>query len=713
MNKTFLRLILLCLISVSVLLFAGLDLGQYLSFEYLKEKQVILQDFYSGNMFLTIIAYMLIYIVVTALSLPGAAVLSLAGGVLLGFGVGVIAVSFASSIGATLAFLASRFILRDYVQDKFGDRLRIINEGMEKDGAFYLFSLRLVPLFPFFMVNLLMGLTPISVRTYYLVSQLGMLPATLVFINAGTRIGMLESVSGIISPSMLISLALLGVVPIISRKGIEYYKARKIMAGYSRPRNYDYNLVVIGAGAAGLVSSYISAAVKAKVVIIEKNRMGGDCLNTGCVPSKAFIRASKLISDVNRAREFGFRKGYIEFDFCEIMDRVKDIIKQIEPHDSRTRYETLGVECIEGEATVISPYEVKVNGRVITTKGIVVATGARPAVPSLPGIELVEYLTSDNLWDLRALPERLVILGGGPIGCELSQAFARLGSKVTQVEMLPRLMSREDPDLSGFIKTSLEADGVTVLVSHSATGIRVKEGQNILVCNHDGGEKLLEFDKILLAIGREPNVKGFGLEKLGVYINDRGSIGTNAFLQTNIPTIFCAGDVAGPFQFTHVAAHQAWYASVNALFGWLRKFRVDYRVIPWAIFTDPEIARVGLSEAEAKANGIAFDVTVYDVGDLDRAITDSAARGYVKVLTKKGGDKIIGVAIAAHHASDIISEFVLAMKYGIGLNKILRTIHIYPTMAEANKYAAGEWKKARTPEVFLKIMKKIHALRRR
>ncbi|WP_027357974.1 FAD-dependent oxidoreductase [Desulforegula conservatrix] len=712
MKKAIHRTIVLSAIIAAVIIFVFFDLGHYLTFDYLKEQQHALDAYYSDNRIATVVIYMLAYIIVTAFSLPGAAVMSLAGGALLGFWAGVIAVSFASTIGATLAFLTSRFLLGNYVQAKFGDRLKAINEGMKKDGAFYLFSLRLVPVFPFFIVNLIMGLTPIKPIVYYLVSQIGMFPATLVFINAGTRLGQLESASGILSPSLLFSFALLGLFPLIAKKSLDYFKSGKILSKYPKPKKFDYNLVVIGAGAAGLVSSYIAATVKAKVAIIEKHKMGGDCLNTGCVPSKALIRSAKIISYAKRAREFGFKSIQADFDFSEIMERIKNIIRMIEPHDSTDRYTALGVECIKGEARITSPYTVEVNGRVLTTRSIIIATGARPFVPELPGLEKIEYLTSDNIWNLEKLPESLVVLGGGPIGCELAQSFARLGSKVTQIEMMQRFMTKEDPDVSEFIMQKLESDGVRILSSHRAKEIRVEGDKQILVCDFNGVEINIEFDQLLFALGRAANISGFGLEELGVEITPARTISTNNFLQTNYPNILCAGDVAGPFQFTHVAAHQAWYASVNSLFGWIKKIKADYRVIPWATYTDPEVARVGLNEDEARVNGIKYELTRYGIADLDRAIADSEASGFIKILTKPGSDRILGVTIVGNHASDIISEYVFAMKYELGLNKILGAIHIYPTMAEANKYAAGEWKKARAPRTVLGFLEKIHGWRR-
>ena len=702
------KIIIILVIATLALLFFAFDLQQYLTISYLKAQQQAFADYYAHHTGFTIAAYVIIYIIVTALSLPGATVMTLAGGALFGLWLGILLISFASTIGATLAFLVARFLLRDFVQRKFGDKLTAINAGVEKEGAFYLFTLRLIPIFPFFIINLVMGLTPIRTAVYYIVSQIGMLAGTFVYVNAGTQLGKIDSLKGILSPGLLFSFALLGIFPIVAKKLITFVKARKVMAKYPRPAKSDYNLVVIGAGSAGLVTSYIAATVRAKVALIEKHKMGGDCLNTGCVPSKALIRSAKILTYAKRASEFGFSKGDIQFDFADVMARVREIIKKVEPHDSIERYTQLGVDCIRGEAQIISPYTIAVNDRVITTRSIVIATGARPFIPPIPGLDKIDYLTSDNIWNIEKLPKRLMVLGGGPIGCEMTQTFARLGSEVMQVEMAPRIMGREDVEISQMVKDKFEQEGIQVLTGHRAKAVVTEDGRKILVCDHNGMEIRFEFDEILVAVGRAANAKGFGLEKLGVRLNKNGTIETNEILQTNFPNIFCAGDVAGPYQFTHTASHQAWYASVNALFGKFKTFRADYRVIPWATYTDPEVARVGLNELEAKEKGIAYEVTRFDIEDLDRAICDSEDHGVVKILTKPKSDKIIGVTIVGAHASDIIAEYILAMKQGIGLNKILGTIHIYPTLAEANKAVAGEWKKTHAPEKALQWMERFH-----
>jgi dihydrolipoamide dehydrogenase len=481
---------------------------------------------------------------------------------------------------------------------------------------------------------------------------------------------------------------------------------------HQKPRKFDRNLVVIGAGSAGLVSSYIAAAVKAKVTLIEKHKMGGDCLNTGCVPSKALIRSAKILAQANRATEYGFKRIDIEFDFAEVMQRIQRVITTIEPHDSIERYTDLGVECIQGEARITSPYTVEVNDKVLTTRNIIIATGARPFVPPIPGIDEIDYLTSDDIWQISTLPKRLVILGGGPIGSELTQCFARFGSEVTQVEMAPRLLMREDPEVSKLVKQQFEKDGVKVLVGHTALAFKKDGDRKIIVCKHADREIEIEFDTLLVAVGRKPNVAGFGLEDLNISTIGPGVVQTNEYLQTNYPNIFACGDVAGPYQFTHTAAHQAWYACVNALFGKFKKFKVDYSVIPWATFTDPEVARVGLNELEAKEKGIEYEVSTFGIDDLDRAIADEEAHGFVKVLTVPGKDKILGATIVGDNAGELITEYISAMRHNLGMNKILGTIHIYPTLSEANKFTAGIWKKAHAPEKLLKLVSWFHKLQR-
>jgi pyruvate/2-oxoglutarate dehydrogenase complex dihydrolipoamide dehydrogenase (E3) component/uncharacterized membrane protein YdjX (TVP38/TMEM64 family) len=709
----------IALIAVAVALIAAffaLDLGQHFRLDYFKSQQRAIDLYYQANPLLTAFAFFTLYVAVTAVSLPVAGIMTLAAGAIFGLAWGTLIVSFASSLGATLAFLASRFLFRDLIRQKFGDKLGAIDAGVEKEGGFYLFALRLVPAFPFFVVNLALGLTSMKVWTFYWVSQLGMLAGTVVYVNAGTQIAQIDSAGGILSGKVIGSFVLLGIFPLIASKIVDMVKARKVYARWAKPARFDRNLIVIGAGSAGLVTAYIAAAVRAKVTLIEKHKMGGDCLNTGCVPSKALIRSAKFISHVNRAHEFGIRTASATFDFADVMARVQRVIKAVAPHDSFERYSELGVECIAGEAKIITPWSVRVTTaggtRTLTARAIVIAAGARPFVPPIEGIEQVGYCTSDNVWNLRALPRRLVVLGGGPIGSELAQCFARLGSQVTQVEMLSRILIREDAEVSDRVMQRFRAEGVNVLVNHTAKQFLLEGGEKVLICEYQGKEVRVPFDELLCAVGRVANTSGYGLEELGIPLAKTRTVETDEYLQTLYPNIYACGDVAGPYQFTHTAAHQAWYASVNALFGDFKKFKADYSVIPWATFTDPEVARVGLNETEARERGIAYEVSVFDLAELDRAIADEEAHGLIKVLTVPGTDKILGCTIVGEHAGDLIAEYVAAMRHGFGLNKILGTIHIYPTLAEANKYAAGVWKRNHAPQRLLAWVERFHAWRR-
>jgi len=693
-------------------LFLVFDLGGYLQLSVLVDKAADLQRYYQQSPLLTVAGFVGIYIGVTALSLPGAVVMTLAGGAFFGFWVGLLLVSFASTIGATLAFLASRTLLRNWVQGRFERQLSSVNEGFVREGALYLFGLRLVPLFPFFLINLLMGLLPLSAWRFYWVSQAGMLAGTAVYVNAGTQLAELDSLKGILSPELVVSFALLGIFPLIAKRLLDKIQSNRVLSAYKKPKQFDTNLLVIGAGSAGLVSSLIAATVKAKVTLVEKEKMGGDCLNTGCVPSKALIRSGRIADYIRRSESFGLKQAQVNVDFPAVMARIQSVIAAIAPHDSADRYTSLGVDCVSGQAIIKSPYEVEVEGRVITARNIIIASGARPLVPPIPGIDQIEYLSSDNLWQLQDCPKRLLVMGGGPIGCELAQAFARLGSSVKIVDMAKQLMPREDKEVGEYIAEVFASEGIGVHTGHQAVRFR-KEDNGCFADFKVAGEFVsFAFDQLLVAVGRRANVEGMGLDELGVTLTEQKTVKVNEYLQTNIPTIYACGDVAGPYQFTHMASHQAWYASVNALFGRFRHFKVDYSVVPWATFTDPEVARVGLSEREAIKQSIPYEVTRFGLDDLDRAIADSEARGFIKVLTKPGSDRILGVTIVGYHAAEMIAEYVLAMKHGLGLGKVISTIHIYPTLSEANKYVAGEWRKARKPEKLLSWVERFFSWQR-
>src|ERR1700682_215296 len=658
------KIAVLVVLAAIVVAFFALDLKQYISVEYFQSQRTAIEAYFEAHPVQTAVAFLLLYGVVTGPSLPGAAILTLVAGAIFGLLWGTIIVSFASSIGPPLAFLASRYLRRDWVQAKFGDKLKPINDGVAREGAFYLFALRLVPAFPFFVINLVMGLTPIRTLTFYWVSQVGMFAGTVAYVYAGTELGQFK-----ISAGLIAAFVILGIFPIAAKRVLDALKARKLYAKWPRPAKFDRNVVGIGAGSAGLVTAYIAAAVKAKVTLIEKHRMGGDCLNTGCVPSKALIRSAKLLSHMRRSKEFGMRSASADFDFAEVMERVQRVVKQVEPHDSEERYSKLGVECLKGTAKITPPWPVEAtladgSKRTFATKSIVIAAGAEPFVPPIPGLREAKPLTSNTVWDIRTLPRRLVVLGGGPIGCELAQCFARLGAKVTQIEMLPRIMIREDPEFSELVAKRFRSEGIEVLTGHKAKQVLVENGEKVLVVEHEGRDKRIACDEILCAVGRAANTAGYGLEELGIPVTKQKTVEVNEFLETRFPNIFACGDVAGPYQFTHTASHMAWYCAVNGLFGRFRKFRVDYSVIPWATFTDPEVARVGLNETEAKEKKIPYELAVYGIDDLDRAIADGEAEGYVKVLTKPGSDKILGATIAGDHAGDILAEYVAAMRHG-------------------------------------------------
>lgn len=696
MNKA--RLFVIAILVVAVVLYVTLDVGQYLTLAYAQSQLDVLRDFSQNNFALSAGLYFIAYVIVTALSLPGAAIMTLLGGAIFGFGWGLLLVSFASSIGATAAFLVSRLLLQDWVQNRFSKSLKTINKGVERDGAFYLFSLRLVPVFPFFLINLVMGLTTIKTVTFYWVSQVGMLLGTAVYVNAGVELGQLSSLSGLLSGSLILSFVLLAALPWVGKAVVAVIRRNRLAKAYKKPATYDTNLVVIGAGSGGLVASIVAAGAKASVTLIEKHKMGGDCLNTGCVPSKSLIASAKVAETIRQAEAFGIKDASGQVDFAAVMDRVHGVIKTIEPHDSVERFTSLGVDCIQGEAFIRSPWAVEVNGRTINTRAIIVATGARPLIPEVPGLGEIAYLHSDNVWELRELPKRLLVLGGGPIGCELAQAFARLGSEVTLLDRNDRLMGREDRDASGIVEQAFRDRGITLLLEHEMKMFRSDaSGDSLTAAAPDGTLKEVGFDKVLVALGRKPNVEGFGLEELKMPLTERGAIQVDNAMRTAYPSILACGDVAGPYQFTHMASFQAWYATLNALAGMLKTFKANYRVVPHATFTDPEVARVGLNETEAQEQEIDYEITRYELDHLDRALADGNAQGFVKVLTAPGTDRILGASIVGPHAGELIGSFVFAMTHNMGLKKIAGTTHIYPTLLEANRFAANAWRSARVP----------------
>ena len=707
--KTLARVLVTIALAGALVAFFSFGLQREIGLAALQARQHGLLEYRHEHPLGLAAGFFLVYVACASLSLPVATLLTLAAGAIFGLIEGTALVSFASSIGATLALLASRYVFGDAVQRHFGERLQGLNRGMQREGSLYLLTLRLVPVLPFFIVNLLMGLTALPARTFYWVSQLGMLPVTLVYVNAGTQLSGLQSLSGVLSARIIASLVLLAAFPFLARWVLNSVKARRLYSRWPKPTHFDRNLVVIGAGSAGLVSAFIATTVRAKVTLVERHEMGGDCLNTGCVPSKALIHVARLAAQARTAPAAGVNVGDVTIDFRAVMERVQYAVKTVAPHDSVERFRGLGVDVRRGTARIVSPWLVEVDGVAISTRAIIIASGAEPLVPDLPGLREAGYLTSDTLWQLRELPKRLLILGGGPVGCELAQAFARLGSTVVLIQRAEQLLEREDADVAEFVRKRLVADGVDVRTGCQALSIERGPEGPVLVCESSSVVQRLPYDALIVAVGRQPRTHGFGLEDLG--IPAALTVETDEYLATLYPNIFACGDVAGPYQFTHTAAHQAWYATVNALFGQWHRFRVDYSVIPAVTFVDPEVARVGINEREATQRGIKYEITRYDLEDLDRAITEDSAQGFVKILTPPGSDRILGAIIVGQRAGEMLAEFVLAMRSGLGLGKILGTIHAYPTWSEANKYAAGAWKKNHAPERLLKWMAQYHAWR--
>jgi pyruvate/2-oxoglutarate dehydrogenase complex dihydrolipoamide dehydrogenase (E3) component/uncharacterized membrane protein YdjX (TVP38/TMEM64 family) len=732
---------LIAVLALGLVLGLTWGLGAYPDIATLQNHYTELQAWYVEAPWTVRGAFFGIYVLAASVSLPGIVVLTLAGGAVLGFGWGLLLVSFASSIGATLSFWMARYLFRDWAVSRLGSRFKMLHAGMEREGALYLLSLRLIPLVPFIAVNLAMGLTRIRTGTFYVVSQIGMLLGTAVYIHAGTQLAHLQSTADILSSDVLGALVLLGLLvggmPIVAPWLLDKLRQRRALRPWrgQRPKTFDRNVVVIGAGAGGLVSAYIAASAQAQVTLVEAKAMGGDCLNFGCVPSKALIQSAKVAHLARTAASFGIVAGAVSVDWPAVMRRIRAVIASIAPHDSAERYRAMGVDVRQGHATILNPWTVEISSpgnasQRLTTRSIVIATGAQAIVPAIPGLQEVGFATSDTLWEqleqYSSVPKRIAIVGGGPIGCELAQALARLGAKVTLIESAARVLVREDVEVSALVEAALAADGVEVLTSHFALRCETPNDSNgqektLWLVNdgvaHDKLQKefALPFDLLLCAVGRRARLNGLGLEALGISTDH--TVHTNDYLQTVIPNIFAAGDVAGPYQFTHTAAHQAWYATINALFGDFKRFKVSYHAVPCVTFVAPEVARVGLNEQEAIEQGVAFEVTRFDVADLDRALCDAAdpktpPLGWVKVLTAPGRGKILGVTIVAAHGAEMLAEYVLAMRHGLGLNHVLQTVHTYPTWGEANKYAAGLWRRAHAPRWALELSRRLHDWRR-
>lgn len=479
---------------------------------------------------------------------------------------------------------------------------------------------------------------------------------------------------------------------------------------------YNYNVIVIGGGSGGLVASLVASSLRAKILLIEKHKMGGDCLNTGCVPSKTFLKSARRVYEIQNSGKLGIKSGSCEFEFSHIMERVQSVIKMIAPKDSKERYEGLGVKCVKGEAHFEGLHTVRAAGQSFTAKSFIIATGASPFVPPIQGLNQVDYLTSDTLWNLRKKPEKLVIIGGGPIGLEMAQGFNRLGISVTLVESAPQVMGREDPDVAQWIGDKLKSEGVEILTSVKIEEVKKENGRATLHFRHQLQDKQIPFSHLLVATGRKASVRGLGLEGLGVRLTKNSTIETNGFMATNHSHIYACGDVTGPFPFTHSASYQGTLAAIHALFSPLSRLpfvnlKASYTGLPWCTYTDPEVARCGLNETMAREKNISHEVIYLPLKELDRALTDGREEGFIKILTKKDSDKILGMTAVGAEAGNWTGEFVLAINQNIGLNQILKTVHAYPTLTEAAPRVAALWKKQQTSEKALRLLQKFHKWR--
>lgn len=702
------RVALFAIVAALLAAFFALGGPALLSFEALQGQAEALRNQQQAQPVTTAMVFFAVYILVTALSLPGAAVLTLAGGALFGFFGGLVLVSFASSLGAVLACALARSLFRPLVAERFQNQLAVINEGLARDGVFYLLSLRLVPVVPFFIVNLVFGLTRLPLRQFYWVSQLGMLPGTVVYVLAGTELGALSGPQDILSPPLLLALAALGLFPWLARGLLAVLARRRALRAFARPRRFDDNVIVIGGGSGGLIAALIAATARAEVTLVERDAMGGDCLNRGCVPSKALLSAAHLAAAQRRGRP-GVRSLGVEVDFAEVMGQVHRAIATIEPKDSVERYEGLGVKVLKGTATLVDPWTVEVNGVRRTARAIILATGGEPLVPPIPGLGDCDPLTSDTLWQLTEAPERCLVLGAGPIGCELAQSLAALGSTVTLVDQATQVLPREDDAVGAVVAAALAAEGITLRLGAKAEAFTPGAALGSGTLTLAGGETL-PFDRVLVAVGRRPVTEGLGLDALGVARLPNGALAVDETLRASLPTIYGCGDVVGPYQFTHMASDQAYVAAMNALFRPLKAFKWTGAVVPWVTFTAPEVARVGLSEREAQAQGLSVTVTRVGYDDNDRAIAEGETAGFIQVLTPPGKDRILGVTIVGARAGELLAPWVLAMTHGLGLKKIMGTIHAYPTYAELNKAVASAWRKAHAPEKALDLLRHWHGL---
>lgn len=644
-----------------------------------------------------------------SLGIPGALILTLLAGAVFGWKWGTVIVSVSSTAGACCAFLLSRYFFRELIGEKYSGKGKSVLDAYESKGPLFLLSLRLVPIVPYFLVNLLMGVTRIPLATFALLSAVGMFPSTMLYVKAGVNFSQIRSVSDILSKKMLLLFCFFALIPVAANWMLPRIRFWWVMRKYPKPKSFDYNFVVVGAGSAGLVAANLGARLQAKVALVERGKSGGDCLNRGCVPSKTLLAIAKGVHHRESAESVSAPYGKAKKEYTAVRRSIQRVIEQIAPHDSFERYESLGVDCFEGNAEVISPYEVKVGEKVLTTKNVVIATGASPILPVMPGIREQGVYTSDTIWEMQDLPTRLLVLGGGAIGCELAQAFSRLGVKVTIVEKGPRILAREDERASMLLTGSLQKEGVKLFCETEAVRIdRVQEHLNVQMRRLDGSAENLEVDAVLVALGRKPNQEVF-LNAKGIESLSRAAVKVDSDLSvTTLPNFFFCGDSIGPDFFTHAAGFQGSVVALNALFGGWRKFSGTPKVMPRCIFTEPEVASVGMGEDVLKREKIPFTVCFYSWEKFDRALTEGKENGFVKVFLARGSDKILGATIVGERAGEILQQIVFAMHHGKGLGSFVNVIQPYPSYADCVRMAALAWKNNSAPKWIFPWLRDFH-----
>jgi pyruvate/2-oxoglutarate dehydrogenase complex dihydrolipoamide dehydrogenase (E3) component/uncharacterized membrane protein YdjX (TVP38/TMEM64 family) len=687
-----------------------------------------------------------VYILACVLFIPGS-LLTLGAGFVFGIVVGTITVSIASTLGATAAFLLGRTLARPWIEARVAHRpkFRALDEAVRRQGFKIVLLTRLSPIFPFNLLNYTFGLTRVSLRDYILASWIGMLPGTVMYVYLGTTLKTLADLAAgnvptsvgqqvLFGAGLVATVAVTVLITRLARKALQEAIPpptrqteplahgdlampntvqvlpddvhNQTLVANVHPRDWvnpqpqsRYNLVVIGAGTGGLVCAAGAAGLGARVALVEKHLLGGDCLNVGCVPSKALLRAARAYADVRDAAGFGVTvPPGAKVDFPAVMERMRRLRAGISPNDSAARFHSLGVDVFLGAAHFTGPDAVEVNGQTLRFARAVIATGGRPIQPPIPGLAEAGFQTNETIFSLMELPRRLAVIGAGPIGCELVQAFARFGSQTFLVGKQPQILPREDPDAAQLVETALQHDGVQLLLGHDLRRVERSGGERVLCLESPHGPKEIRVDDILVAVGRVPNVDGLNLEAAGVAHDSRIGVQVDDRLRTTSPRIYAVGDVCSRYQFTHAADAMARLAIQNALF--FGGARLSALTIPWCTYTDPEIAHVGLYERQAQEQGIAVQTLTQPLDGVDRALLDGETAGFVRVHLRRGTDKILGATIVARHAGDMISELTLAMTGGLGLRTPARTIHPYPTQAEAIKKVADAYNRTRlTPFV--------------